>query len=148
MIVDSDLNDSLSWSITGLPDGLILNNEKSTIEGSIKKAGNYTIKITATDKSLSSISMTYTITVTNTTEVSDIDLFSPSVYPIPVKDQLWIKQSVSSGSRVQIFNMHGKLFIDLPVVTNPIDISLLSKGIYIVKFFNAEKVSTEKIIKE
>lgn len=71
-----------------------------------------------------------------------------TVYPSPAKDKLFIINHKSSLVKVTIFDLQGKQVIRTELVSGPIDMSEISKGIYIVKIIDAGKIITRKIIKE
>lgn len=86
----------------------------------------------------------------NTLGVDDINKNKASVsfYPNPVKDQLFVK-SAAKVSSLEIYNVNGSLVKNVKNVSeNAVNVSDLSKGIYMVKVLFEDKTSTsQKIVK-
>jgi hypothetical protein len=73
------------------------------------------------------------------------------VYPNPSKNELTIEYSAQfSAGVVSIYNMSGQLIIkqQLTVSKSKLDISGLTKGIYLLKLSTREKTTSTKFIKE
>jgi L-ascorbate metabolism protein UlaG (beta-lactamase superfamily) len=145
---ESDTNDSLSYSMIGLPTGLYFNKEDMTITGSTQLTGNFNVKVTATDKSFCSNSLSFKITVTKPTNVSSNKTNSFNIFSNPATNYIWLNRPLSSDLKIQIYDIHGKLLLEKSHLTNQIDISNLKRGIYIVKLFDTKEVITSKLIKE
>jgi L-ascorbate metabolism protein UlaG (beta-lactamase superfamily) len=145
---ETDINDSLTYSMSGLPTGLYFNSENMTIMGSTEVAGNFNIKITATDKSLCSNSLPFKITVTKPTIVSSNESNEFILFPNPATNYLWLNQPLSADQKIQIFDLRGIRLLNKSYLTNRIDISNLKKGIYFVKIFDSKEVIISKFIKE
>jgi L-ascorbate metabolism protein UlaG (beta-lactamase superfamily) len=145
---DPDRNDSLTYNVTGLPAGLTFNSNEMNITGSAEKISNSTVKIRVTDKSLCSNSLTFKIIVIRPDNVSEKGISILRVYPIPATNSLWLNQPLSSGLKIQISDLQGRIFMDEFVKTNPVDISKLCKGTYILKLSNSKRVVIQKLIKE
>lgn len=69
-------------------------------------------------------------------------------YPNPAIDKLYIKHSKSLNSLIIIYDLQGNEVYNKQIDSNPIDISCLSKGIYIVKIVDSENIVIQKMIKE
>lgn len=75
-----------------------------------------------------------------------------SIFPNPVSNTLFLKLvNISTNSIVHIYDLNGKLVLkdNLSQVFNPIDVSSLIKGVYLVNITNAqgEKIGkTEKLV--
>jgi len=74
--------------------------------------------------------------------------FDIAFYPNPATDKLYIKNSKSSNAQIIIFNLQGKQVLNRKIGSNPIDISNLSKGVYLVKIIDSGNIIMEKLIKE
>ena len=88
----------------------------------------------------------------NTSPTSMINLASTKIiyeiYPNPATDKLYLKNDNPSNATVIITDLQGKPVINKLMVSNYIDISNLSKGIYIVKIIESRNIATNKLIKE
>lgn len=72
-----------------------------------------------------------------------------SIYPNPAKDKIKILSN-SSINKVLVYNVFGKLVYKSSEESSnfTIDISSFSKGVYLVKAFSNDEITTKKIIKE
>ncbi len=77
---------------------------------------------------------------------SDFENNKISLYPNPVKNILNIDNLIV-GSCI-IYNTQGKIVKEINKLSNQIDVSNLSSGIYLIKITSDEKIITRKIIKE
>jgi hypothetical protein len=90
------------------------------------------------------------VILTNESTVSVNDVFSSniSIYPNPVNEFVRISSS-EEVTGVEIYNLIGKKVISSSnLVNNKIDVSNLSKGVYVLKVMSNELVGTRKIIIE
>jgi uncharacterized protein (TIGR02145 family) len=69
-------------------------------------------------------------------------------YPNPAFDKLYIKHSKSLNPLVIIYDLQGKEVYNKQIDSNPIDISNLSKGIYLVKIVDSVNIVINKMVKE
>ena len=72
--------------------------------------------------------------------------FEFSMSPNPVNNILTIK-SGESIKKVEIFNLLGKRILTSLNVNNTIDVSSLSKSVYLLKLTSDRGISTKKLIK-
>ena len=99
-------------------------------------------------------SMFGTVTVTGTASIDDINLFDFNLFPNPSSDviNLAFDNIVSEQITIEIYDVLGKLNkIDNISVANTkfsIDISSLSRGIYIIKAYFGNSISVQRFIKE
>jgi uncharacterized protein (TIGR02145 family) len=70
------------------------------------------------------------------------------LYPNPATDKLYLKNRNYANTIVMIFDLQGKQVLSKEMDSNPIDISCLEKGIYVVKLAGSENVMITKFIKE
>jgi uncharacterized protein (TIGR02145 family) len=84
------------------------------------------------------------------TSVKSINDFfiDKSIYPNPANERLFIKNDNSSNAQIMIFDLQGKQVVCRQIGSNPIDISSLSKGIYLVKIIDSGNIIMEKLVKE
>jgi uncharacterized protein (TIGR02145 family) len=80
----------------------------------------------------------------NITENSEEEIF----YPNPSIDKLYFKNSNYTNGIIMIFDLQGKQVLSKQIDSDPIDISDLEKGIYVVKLVCSENVLITKFIKE
>jgi L-ascorbate metabolism protein UlaG (beta-lactamase superfamily) len=73
---------------------------------------------------------------------------SLSIYPNPAFSQLCFNSNISTNSKIQIFDLQGRLLIAETSSSYPIDISNLSKGTYILQIIDSGKVTKQKIVKD
>lgn len=82
--------------------------------------------------------------------VASVDSFfssQVSVYPNPANEFVKISSSVDIN-RVEIYNLIGKKVISTSKITNNnLDVSSLSKGVYLMKLTSGESVASRKLIK-
>jgi L-ascorbate metabolism protein UlaG (beta-lactamase superfamily) len=148
LFTDSDPKDSLSYSLTGLPAGLTFDDKGMMITGSSEQTGISTVNIKVTDKSLCSNSIPFKITINKLTSSLEKELTGLQVYPVPASNYLWLSQPLSTGMIIQITDLKGRVFMDDYVKTNPVDISKLCKGTYILKLFDSKRTVTQIFVKE
>jgi hypothetical protein len=70
------------------------------------------------------------------------------VYPNPATDNLYINNSNYAYSIIMILDLQGKQVLIKQIDSEPIDISNLNKGIYVVKLVGSDNVMITKFIKE
>ena len=80
-------------------------------------------------------------------EISDYNLI---IYPNPISDFLIIKNVQESYNIIQIFNSLGQciMYEQFDSKSNTLDVSNLSKGVYLVKIFSKNSVKKATFIKE
>jgi len=74
---------------------------------------------------------------------------SLTLFPNPVKNELTIG-GISEGATIMIYDLNGRLLINKIAVftTEKIDVSLLDKGIYLIKVMDEKTIRTTKMIKQ
>jgi L-ascorbate metabolism protein UlaG (beta-lactamase superfamily) len=145
---DPDKGDSLTYSATGLPKGLTFNAKEMTITGIPEKTGKSTVKIIAFDKSLSSNNLTFKITVNENTGIKSEKMKGRGFYPNPVQNKIWFEQLPNANTIVRVFDLQGKKAMETAFVSNPLDISGLQKGTYLVQLSGNETMVSYKILKD
>jgi len=78
------------------------------------------------------------------TSIDSKNLKTPSIYPNPVNDVLYVKSS--DYKRIEIFNISGKLVKQADLQDSSVDVSYLKSGIYLVKL-HGNDTNVSKIIK-
>jgi hypothetical protein len=79
--------------------------------------------------------------------VDDIFSSKVSVYPNPATNSVKITSSVEINT-LEVYNLLGKRIIRTSNVNNDLDVSSLSKGIYILKLTSGNSVATKRIVKK
>jgi cyanophycinase-like exopeptidase len=68
------------------------------------------------------------------------------LFPNPVKNTLYISESINVD--YIIYDVQGRVVYQSQNVSNAIDVSFLSEGIYLIKIVNEGKITTKKFVKE
>jgi hypothetical protein len=85
----------------------------------------------------------------NSVSVDESENSSFNLYPNPVEDILTISRENSNApARVEIFDINGRLIINQSLLSNQIDVSQLSSGIYTFKLISNNEVVTKKVYKK
>jgi len=75
--------------------------------------------------------------------------FLVSIYPNPASKELFISTAINQPAQeVCIYDQLGKIVLDEKTLSNTIDISMLSKGVYIIEFILNKEKSRMKLIIE
>lgn len=110
-----------------------------------KSAGN--VKITVSTMYNSKID-SLEVSVIAPAGISD-NLFEPDLfYPNPATDKLTMNNLLSGNAQILLFDIQGKLVSKNQVRFGEVDISGLSKGIYIVKLIDSGHVRISKFVKK
>jgi beta-glucanase (GH16 family) len=83
----------------------------------------------------------------NIASVEDNFDASINIYPNPVNDVLHIN-AVEALDKVEVFHISGQLLLSKTDATDQIDMSSFSSGIYILKAYSRNQVSTKKVVVE
>jgi len=68
-------------------------------------------------------------------------------HPNPANDRLWIENIRSDNSSVYIFNLIGELVLFIQDVSNPVDISHLRNGFYVLRIIDSGKIKSARLMK-
>ena len=71
-----------------------------------------------------------------------------AIFPNPTKEKLYIKHEISTPTYAIVYDIQGNQMISSPINFSFIDVSSLSKGVYIIKIFDSNNVLVNKFIKE
>lgn len=90
----------------------------------------------------------YTVNFVSNLGLNDFDSKSIKIYPNPVKDNLFI-QSEQFVKSIRVINLEGKSvrFFEVNQSNPKVDVSSLSKGIYLLQIVTDNGVLTQKMIK-
>ena len=95
-----------------------------------------------------------TVTVTSTASVGELNMFEFNIYPIPASNMINISFDNISNDQIiiEVYDLLGRL--NQSKISNVVngktslDISELSRGIYIAKITSGSTVSVKRFIKE
>ena len=82
------------------------------------------------------------------TAVANVRSSGWSIYPNPVSDLLYINGLNDESATMTIFDVSGKMVMNHLLTNNAIDVSPLTKGIYILRVTSAEGVHTSRFVKK
>jgi len=84
----------------------------------------------------------------NTSITNSVISDETTLYPNPATEKLYLKNNNYTNSRIMIFDIQGKQVLSKQRDSDPIDISGLEKGVYVVKIVCSGNVMITKFIKE
>lgn len=87
-----------------------------------------------------------TSTLLSNNEFNDIS--GLKVYPNPAKNTLYVTSDSFAAKQVELFDVLGKSVLNTKVVNNTVNISSLSKGVYVAKITEEGKTATRKVVVE
>jgi L-ascorbate metabolism protein UlaG (beta-lactamase superfamily) len=148
IFIDPDSNDSLWYSVTGLPTGLNFDSKKMNISGIPLKTGNFKVKVTAEDNSLCSNSISFTITIGDKISVNNTKQRDITVFPTIFNNEIYIS-NLKSKSTISVYSMKGNL-IKILHTREPsiqIDLSNLKIGTYLLRVENKVSAYSTCIVK-
>ncbi|MGB0432092.1 MAG: T9SS type A sorting domain-containing protein, partial [Bacteroidia bacterium] len=145
----SENNANFLWRITGLDTMKSGDFEPNLTPDSL---GYYDVSLVVTDKlrgCTDSITITKGFKVvlgTSTKEILENEL---EIFPNPVHDQLYLETSAFNSAQVFIYNSQGQLVLSqiLNAQVESIDVSNLTKGVYLLKLNHGDKTVDMKFIK-
>jgi len=70
------------------------------------------------------------------------------IFPNPVKDELKVESGELKVEKVEIFDISGKSLLTVNFQFSTIDVSVLPKGVYLLKIFTDKRLVISKIVKE
>ncbi|MBT8257530.1 MAG: carbohydrate-binding protein [Bacteroidia bacterium] len=79
--------------------------------------------------------------------IEDPEFEGLKIYPNPVTNKLYIKSNSIHLTKVEIFTLLGQKVMDVRSDLNAIDLTNLSKGMYLVKLLNSDGYIIKKLIK-
>jgi len=80
--------------------------------------------------------------------IGEIDIHNLSIYPNPVKSELFIEISDLKITRISILDYSGRLVKSINTIQNSIDVSDLNQGVYILKVYTQNSVSNTRFVKQ
>ncbi|MDR0796881.1 MAG: T9SS type A sorting domain-containing protein [Tannerella sp.] len=91
---------------------------------------------------------TVTFLASGETSISGIQSTNITIYPNPVKDILIINNGQLKVNKVEIIDLSGRSLVALKSPDSQINVSILPRGIYVVKLETDKGVVSKKLIKE
>ena len=132
---------------------VIANHEQAVIKGNVTGAtlelGKNTFEVIVTAED-GATTKTYTIVVARnkSTGVDNVENNNTlALYPNPAKDILYIESS-EPVQRISIYNITGKMVKQIEKTGSSLDISDLTKGLYLIRIATPQGETIRKIIKE
>lgn len=149
-----DYWDSGDVTVTDNCDAFIdMTLTQSPVAGTVVAAGQHTITMTATDRSLNSSTCTFKLAVETALGIED-DALSNSIeiYPNPVVSELMIINSSNMLLKsATIYNVYGSVVYEINLTSldheNSIDISNLATGVYFIEVRSEEASTVKRLIK-
>lgn len=151
----TDLTSENTLSVVSLNTNFEVVNAPSLVNGantieirlaSGLEAGEYTgeVQVTLGETTLDTITLTGEVTDAPLSNVSN-DIEGLRIYPNPANDVVTISTNSSAVKSVQMFDISGKQVLNVDT-DSTINVSTLSKGIYVVKIVEEGKTSTSKLV--
>ena len=110
--------------------------------------GDYIVYAVDASENISTPSSAITVNEEATIVIEDVSRDDIRIYPVVVKDILYIKSRVPVAS-VAIYTMQGSQVLNIPSAVDHVDVSTLAEGVYIVKIALPDNNSfSGRIIKE
>lgn len=155
MFIDDDGNETLTISASlnddsALPGFLNFDPQTKTLSGILSESGSYDIKLTATDTAEASTSDVFKLTVNRSTSLNGLETTdSFLVFPNPASASIHLKaNSTTDFETYQIVDLCGKIVMQGALESEIIDVSELSKGIYVITIQSSQNILSRKIIIE
>lgn len=96
---------------------------------------------------ISAVNKPYFFSETCTLDIDEFKMSSVSIYPNPATDILYIQSKHIDIRRFEIYNLQGQLVKqNLNFQNQPIDLSNLSRGVYVINFITKKAVWQEKLM--
>ncbi len=153
---DNDFGDKLTITVTSedgnpLPDWLTFDEKMMQIKGTPTDVQTVNIRVVAKDIFNAEVSDVYKLSVKNSSSVTDLTAGTVRIYPNPANNKLHISiLNYSQKGEIVIYDIAGKRMLnsELSSSTQTVDISSLTKGIYIIEIKFRKGVFKQRIIKE
>ena len=122
----------------------------SLSEDTFTAIGIYPVVLTATDSFGNSNSVSVNVTIVDATldineeTKNDYDI---KIYPNPADREIHIASEVKIDV-IEIIDMSGKLISKIKNTNNTLDVSQLSKGMYILRLFSEKNVTNKQLVKK
>jgi hypothetical protein len=84
----------------------------------------------------------------STTEINDVILPALRISPNPAHDMLYIESDITSDLNYCIYDLNGRVYLTGLIVDKRINVSGLSKGVYILRLSSQSKMIVQKMVIE
>jgi len=112
-------------------------------------AGSYPVVLTAANGITPDATLTFTLTITNTSAVETITADALTIYPNPVKNELFIMNNEQlTMNNVEIVDLSGKTLMSQSSPLSQINVTNLSAGVYFIKITTDKGIVTKKFVKK
>ena len=129
-------NQSVTWSSSNTAIATVTNG---LVKGISQGQATITVKTDDGNKTA-----TCTVTVSGATGIEDVLASQITIYPNPVKEELFIESELTI-KKIEICDIAGKTLSTH--TTNTINVSHLPQGVYLVKIHTDKGVVTQKVVK-
>lgn len=112
----------------------------------VTETGDYTIRFRFNPSEAGSIMFYDNLVVTNTMSTDDFNIANVNFYPNPTNSQIFFSQEISN---LEIYDITGKKVRSFDNVNTNFDVSILEKGIYLLKGISSNGATIiEKMVKK
>lgn len=150
---DDDGNHTLNYSATlsngnELPDFLEFNSLTKTLEGKLTYPGEYSIRITASDTAGANATTDFNLTIhKKTTAIKSKVLRNINIHPNPAQKTIYLEKDHSLEiNHYTISKINGSIIKNEKNDVHEIDMSDLSRGVYILNIYTKNGFMSKKII--
>ncbi|MEM6840661.1 MAG: FG-GAP-like repeat-containing protein [Bacteroidota bacterium] len=158
---DADEGDSLTITVTlsddtALPNWLTFDSATRTLSGTPPEAGDFTIKITATDTSATSVSDEFVLTVAEGNPVTSLGDDLPQgiqLYPNPATQTMWLEIGSDEGKLIayRLLDAKGKVLQAQRFNTQrntELNVSSLPRGFYLLEIQTSNRTFQRRVLIE
>ncbi|GAA4759792.1 MULTISPECIES: T9SS type A sorting domain-containing protein [Flavobacterium] len=114
----------------------------------IRQGGNATAGTGNVEIDEIRVGQTWASVTPSNLSVAQNNITGLKVYPNPAKNTLYVTSDSFTAKEVQLYDVLGKSVLNTKTVNNTVNISSLSKGVYVVKITEEGKTATRKIVVE
>jgi Secretion system C-terminal sorting domain len=140
------------WNFDGLPTGTQLSGSTVTLSGPTYTGltGPVTFRFYGWNAEVTggafSIDNVVISGSTGTLSVAENNILGLKIYPNPAKNNLYIISDNNETKEVALVNVFGKVVLNTKVTNDPINLSTLTAGVYMVKVTEAGKTAIRKLV--
>jgi len=151
-ILDPD-GDAIEYEVTyDATDAVEIFVTNSMLAFAPVSPGYVYINVTAKDEHGAIFETGFPVFIEHRTGIDDLEDDRVTIYPNPVKDQLFIEADESNGVIYQIIDINGQVVLQTQGLKNGskqvLNLDALKEGVYFLKMLKQNKVIVKKITKE